>query len=409
MSKPTRFNPYKTASGWCINVPAKFSETGRRERFFYRTQELAKAAAVDLKSKRDKFGEMARAIAPTLAEQATAAHALLLPFGITVLEAAERIAAMERATAASVPIESALDAFQKAKDGKSEKQVQAIHHMARHLREDFAGRQLSTITGAEVGEHVTARTNGPSAHNAKVRLLVTFWRWCGKPPREWCKADALSHIERAETVSGAIGTLTASEAARLMATAEKHFPDTVPAFAIALFTGMRQREIERLEPGDVTREGITVPAASAKTKRRRFIQTPEPLAAWLAAYPIGETVTPPNWYRKEKAVRRLAGWKVWSDLVPTLDLKPQMPAEPPEDAPQWPGNALRHTAASVALAIGKPLEMLIFEHGHAGGVEMLRRHYIGRMPKAEALKIWSIAPAPKKGEKTKKVTHLKIA
>jgi integrase len=242
-----------------------------------------------------------------------------------------------------------------------------------------------------------------------VRLLVTFWRWCGKPPREWCKADALSHIERAETVSGAIGTLTASEAARLMATAEKHFPDTVPAFAIALFTGMRQREIERLEPGDVTREGITVPAASAKTKRRRFIQTPEPLAAWLAAYPIGETVTPPNWYRKEKAVRRLAGWKVWSDLVPTLDLKPQMPAEPPEDAPQWPGNALRHTAASVALAIGKPLEMLIFEHGHAGGVEMLRRHYIGRMPKAEALKIWSIAPAPKKGEKTKKVTHLKIA
>jgi integrase/recombinase XerD len=403
MSKPTRFTPYHTTSGWCINVPAKFSDSGKRERFFYRTQALALAAAADLKSKRDKFGEQTRAISPSLAEQATAAHALLSPYGISILEAAERIASMERATAASVPIEAALDAFQTAKEGKSDKQVQAIRHMAAHLREDFAGRQLSTITGAEVGKHVAARTGGPSAFNGKMRLLVTFWRWCAKPPREWCKPDALAHIELAETVSGEVGTLSAKDCARLMATAEKHFPDTVPAFAIGLFTGLRQQELERLEPQDVTSEGITVPATSAKTKRRRFIQMPAPLAAWLAAYPIGETITPPNWYRKEKAVRRLAGWKVWSDLVPTIDLKPILPAEPPEDAPEWPQNALRHTAASVALAIGKQLETLIFEHGHAGGVEMLRRHYIGRMPKAEALKIWALGPHGTK------IPNLKIA
>jgi hypothetical protein len=38
------------------------------------------------------------------------------------------------------------------------------------------------------------------------------------------------------------------------------------------------------------------------------------------------------------------------------------------------------------------LESLSFEHRHAGGLEMLRRHYIGRMPKKDALAIWSIGP-----------------
>ena len=84
-------------------------------------------------------------------------------------------------------------------------------------------------------------------------------------------------------------------------------------------------------------------------------------------------------------MRRLAGCKVWSDLVATMELSPALTAEPPDDALELPQNALRHTAASVALALGKPLESLIFEHGHSGGTEMLRKHYIGRMPKKEAL------------------------
>ncbi len=183
-----------------------------------------------------------------------------------------------------------------------------------------------------------------------------------------------------------------------MEAAVDHQPDTVPAFAIALFTGMRQKEITRLLPADITAEGITVPKVSAKTKRRRFIQMSEPLAAWLAEYPIGETVCPPNWTRKDKYVRRMAGFKVWSDMVK----EPDTPA-PPDSLPAWPENALRHTAATMAVCMGKPIEQLIFEHGHTGGLEMLRRHYVGAMPKAEALKIWAIRPEGAKIEILKAV------
>ena len=113
---------------------------------------------------------------------------------------------------------------------------------------------------------------------------------------------------------------------------------------------------------------------------------------------MGDTFIPSDWTRKEKAVRRLAGFRVWSDLVPRLALKQPMDATPDAKLPAWPPNALRHTAATVSVALGKPLEQLIFEHGHAGGLEMLRRHYVGMMPKADALKIWSIGPKGKKLE-----------
>ena len=100
--------------------------------------------------------------------------------------------------------------------------------------------------------------------------------------------------------------------------------------------------------------------------------------------PIGETVLPANWHKKEKAVRRLAGWRVWSDLV--------KPAVPPEKLREWPHNALRHTHASVVVAEGKPLESLTFEFGHSGGAQVLKAHYVGMMPKAEATKIMAIRP-----------------
>jgi len=101
----------------------------------------------------------------------------------------------------------------------------------------------------------------------------------------------------------------------------------------------------------------------AKTKRRRFIEMPPTLAAWLRAHPVADTVTPANWLRKGKAVRRLAGWNVWSDLVD------QEKHRLTEDAPRWPQRALRHTHASATVALGeKSVDSLMFEFGHAGNV-----------------------------------------
>jgi integrase len=191
-------------------------------------------------------------------------------------------------------------------------------------------------------------------------------------------------LAKRKTRKSAIGVLTAEECRALLETAEKHYPECVPAFAISLFTGIRNAELERLEPEDITPDGITLSADSTKTNRRRFIEMPAPLTAWLRAYPIDETVLPANWFRKEKAVRRKAGWRVWCNLCD--------PPGAPEDFPDWPDNGLRHTHASVMVALGKPLDSLTFEFGHSGGAAVLKSHYVGVMTKAEAIKIWSIGP-----------------
>jgi len=392
MAKQVRFTPKETVYGWRLNIPAKFSKTGKRQQLHYRTKDLALAAAKGLKEKRDTFGAQAVAIAPSLAEDAHAAAELLKPLGIGLLEAVSRYVAVETRNRASVTVEKAVTVFRATGDAWSDSQSTAYRLRGDKLTEAFPDRMISSITGEELRVHLEETTGGPGAFNQNLRLVRAIWNWSAKPPRLWCGTDAIAHLETQESVSGEIGVLNSKEAENLLRTAEKHFPETVPAFAIALFTGMRQAEIERLDPSDFTGEGISVPALSAKTKRRRFVQMPDPLAAWLAAYPIADTVCPSNWRRKEKAVRRLAGWKVWSDLVPSLKITPKLEATPPDDSPAWPENALRHTAATIAIALGKPIETLVFEHGHVGGLGMLRRHYVGALPKSEAVKIWSIGP-----------------
>lgn len=368
-----------------ISIPPKYSLKGRRERHFYPTKAKALEAAADAKKKVEEFGNQARAIGPSLSEQAIAAEALLRPHGIGLLEAVSRIVKILEHESSSCLVEDAVTAFRSNGTTWSERQFTAYRLCGEKLIKSFGKRKISSIKSEELEKHLNETCGGDTTFNHTLGLVKAIWNWCARAPRKWTTTEAIDEIAPRATAGREIGVLSSREVRKLITTAELHFPDCVPAFAISLFTGMRQAELERLQASDVTKEGITVPAVSAKTKRRRFIQMPEPLTLWLAKYPLSEVgVVPVNWKRKEKAVRAKAGWKVWSDL-----LDPPMPAD---DAPEWPQNALRHTAASVALAIGKPIESLIFEHGHSGGTALLRRHYIGRMPRIEAEEIWNMGP-----------------
>jgi len=403
MAKKVRFTPKKCPDGWRLNIPAKLSDNGKRQQFFYRTQQLALDAAAELKEKLEEFGTQTRAISPLVAEQATAAKALLEPYGISILEAAQRIVEIEKIKIASVTVEVALTAFTQAKEDRSAKHTQAIQHMASHLLVKFKDRNLSTITGPEIEAHIDEHTSGASAFNAKVRLHRNFWHWCANANRGWCKKNELACIEHRDEEPNEIGTLTAAQAEALLDAAENHLPDCVIPIAIGLFTGMRQAEIRRLAPEDITNEGLHVSAANdKKNKQRRFIQMPDSFAVWLKAYPITDTVCPANYARKEKAVRRLAGFRVWSDYVSTMAFDPPVSTIPDDDAVEWPHNALRHTAASVAVALKKPLSDLIFEHGHSGGEETLKSHYVGKMPMREAETIWNLGPKKSLAKKSRK-------
>ena len=130
-------------------------------------------------------------IAPSLADEATRAAALLAPFGISLLEAARMAVISKNAELSSSSIEDALTSFRKSKSksNRSDAHAKAYEYMERDLLKSFAGRMLSSITGAELLVHAEKFAPSPASFNGLTRLISAFWRWSAKHPRDWCDAN----------------------------------------------------------------------------------------------------------------------------------------------------------------------------------------------------------------------------
>lgn len=389
MAKPTRFAPKKTPHGWRLNVPPKYSETGKRERHFFRTQALAKEAGEQMKEKVAEFGAQARTIAPTLAEQATAAAAILEPWGVSLLDAANFFAAARKRETASNLLTVGIDAWLSDCEGLRTRTLQGYKQTAKRLKTALGDRILATLTAAELQAALVPPGTPPTSAAGHVATGKAFWNWAAE--KKWCDAETIKGVKLAKSSieKGDIEILTPAEAETLLRTAEAHFPHAVASYALQLFAGIRAEEITRLEEGHVSADGIELPAAVTKKGRRRHITPSATLATWLKAHPFAPCS---NWRRVDRAVRYLAGW----NLAPDPDLV-KLPARekdaPPEPArPDWPQNALRHSHASYSVVTGASIDDLLFEFGHTASPAVLRAHYKGKASKKEALAYFAIAP-----------------
>jgi len=400
MARKIKFTPQKTDAGWRLNIPPKLSESGKRERHFFRTHKLAEAAASDLKEKVETFGIQARAIAPSLAEAATAAAALLAPYGASLIDAARLLVAIRERETASRPLGQSADDWLAACEGLRTKTQQGYRQTANRLKAALGERILATLTGEDLQAALAPAGTPATAAGGHIGRGKAFWNWCAESG--WCRSETFSSVKppKSSREADEIGILTVAEAESLLRVAEAHFPQAVASYALQLFAGIRAEEITRLESGHVTIEGIDLPASVTKKGRRRHI-TPSPtLAAWLAKYPFEPCA---NWRRVDRACRRIGGWEVVSDLVADAVAADRMeePQEPTRGP--WPQNALRHSHASYAVAAGVPLEALLFEFGHAGNPTLLRQHYVGRASKKQAIAFFAITP------EGVKIPNLKIA
>jgi len=256
MARKPSFKFTKVASGWKVEIPARLSSTGKRQRAFFKTRDEAKSFSAKLRADYDDHGTQASVIRPSLADEAIRAGELLEPFGISLLEAARIVADLKKAEMSSSLVEEALEAFLLSKSDRSDSQIKAYSYMQRDLLKSFAGRSLSSITAGELLQHAEKYATTPSAFNGLARLIGAFWRWSAKHPRGWCDAKIVDVLERKEVKKSEIGVLNASQCEKLLRTAQEYYPECVPGFAIALFTGMRKAELGRLKTKDITAEGI---------------------------------------------------------------------------------------------------------------------------------------------------------
>jgi integrase len=386
MAKRTKFIPVESPNGWRLNVPPQFTETGKRERHYFKTLREAQTAAKGLKKDAAEFGHRSQAIKPSLAEDATAAAALLAPWGVSLIEAARAYAANREREAASKPLAEATAAWLVTCEHLRKSTITGYKQTVGKLEAALGVKMLASITTEDLqAVIVKGATAAVAAH--RYRHARAFWRWsCGKG---WCQPEALDRVELPKVKSdGEIGFLTPEQAETLLRTAEKKFPQAVASYALQLFAGIRVEELARLEAGNVTIDGIELGASITKKGRRRHITPSKTLAAWLAKYPFAPC---PNWRRVDRACRYLAGWGVAPppELVTVPEPKKGETLPP---RPDWPSNALRHSHASYAVASGTSLETLLFEFGHTGNANVLRAHYVGKGSKKQALEFFKIMP-----------------
>jgi site-specific recombinase XerD len=363
-----------------VDVPASISESGKRERHWFKTITAAKAHALKLKKELKEVGQGATIIKPALAESAQRAAEILEPWGISLVEAARMVAEIRKTQSNSCFVSDATAAWLLACEALRPRTLGGYTQTAAKLKQSFGDSILATITAAQIQEAVCPMGSSGAAVEGHLRNAKAFWRWSAK--RGWCDADVFNGVEmpKGGRDSDEIQILTVEQAKKLLEVAAQHYPQSVPHYALQLFAGIRAEEVKRLDQEHVTAEGIELSAEVTKKGRRRHITPNETLAAWLKAYPFKPC---DNWREIDKACRRLTGWAVESRLL-----------KEPEAATlgAWPQNALRHSHASYAVAFGVKLETLLFEFGHSGNQNLLRQHYVGRASKKDALSYYSIAP-----------------
>lgn len=382
MARTPKFTFKNTSRGWQVNVPATLAASGKRERQFFETRDKAKAAAAALREKFLEHGAAASVIRPALAEDASRAAAILEPWGVSLTDAAKFYAAARDAEAASVPTNTALEQWISDMETRLRGRSVTNYKQTKRRFAVLGEKQLAAVTRAELQEIIAPAGMPATSAAANYRNGLAFWNWAAR--RGWCLPEVFAKLDRpANPQRKAIEFLEIEAVRALLDTAAAHFPAAVGAFAVAIFAGVRPAEIPRLDPALVKPDGIDVGADDAKGDSRRHITPGPTLAAWLTAFPFKKVK---NWNRVYDAVRRLAGWELDSAILKKrTDLQPATRGK-------WPQDAMRHTAGTYHVAYGVELAGMAFWFGHTGGETTLRRHYVGRAKRHQAIEFFAIMP-----------------
>lgn len=392
----------KERDRWKVNVPAGLSTTGKRVRSWHPTRDAARKYIDKITAQENP----AATIPPTLAIEADKARGILEPLGLDLVQAAREIAAAREVLAGTGSIMDAAKAFRANHEAKVASKrfgdAVAVYLDSRSDLRDATQRSykytLEKVLGAVLDKLIAdirteeleaaLASRAPTARAMHRRNLRTFWKWACAPPRQWGSMVAVNALEAVRISHDSdISILSPDDVAALMRASEKESPAAAAAYAIAIFGGVRMGELEKLTWGDVGAENIEIGKSIAKRHSRRLVPICPTLKAWMdatrGAAKKTDPVVPPNWTDVSKSARRRAGWNVAARLL----------SNPPEPTRgEWPTNACRHTCASVQVAVGTPLEELTFKFGHSGGHDLLRKHYVSRLTKKDALAILGIGP-----------------
>lgn len=216
-----------------------------------------------------------------------------------------------RATRTSKPISEVVDelASFKADKRKRERYVRDLTNRLARFSRTFGERMIGELTDKEVEGWLDSLNVGPVAWNNERRYLNLLWNFAIS--KNWATENVIAKIHTQDVEERSPEILSIEQARALMNAAD----DSMRAYyAIALFGGVRDEEIQRLEWQNVNllTGYITIEANVAKTKRKRLVPITPNMKAWLL--PVAKSrgpVTPDNVDGLKKQTYRRAGITEW--------------------------------------------------------------------------------------------------
>jgi integrase len=358
----------KGATYWQVDLGSEIRD-GRRYRLrkTFALREEAETFSKLKKVERINRGTAGISLPERLRGEAIEAARLLVPFGVSILDLARQYVQRMEQSAKSETVGNGLRMFLAAKEGDNlrPRYVRDLYDRLKRFADSFAERKLSDITAAEIDGWLRGLCVAPLTRNTFHLRLSVFFEFARQ--RGWLQSNPLKDVPKAKVTGKPPGILTPEQTARLLESASE---ETLPVFALGVFTGLRTAEIERLQWHHIKWDEwlVEVPALSSKTASRRMVSIPPNFMLWLEPYRGKQgPICSPGYYKQMVEDRRKAG------------------------ITEWPSNGMRHSYASYHLAMFKDAPALSLELGHTTP-QIVFQHYRELVRPSEAERFWKIAP-----------------
>jgi integrase len=262
------------------------------------------------------------------------------------------------------PLVAAVNEFlvYQARLARSDRYLRQLRVVFSSLTKGRRGILVHELTAGAVRAWSESPGWSPGTARRYVADVRGFLEWCRR--REWIHSNPAQdvRIQKPRDVR-APKIHTPEEVGRILTTAAAVDLDVCRHLAVRYFAGLRTSEALALSECDLRQVVglLVVPAAVAKTRRRRVVQICPALKAWLA---LGGTLRGmrPDSIRR---VMRLSG----------VDCPP---------------NVSRHSWCSYHLALHESAAKTALEAGHAEAI--LFAHYRALVSRAAALEYFSLRP-----------------
>ena len=388
--KPKKDRNRKT-SPWWISIPPKLSDNGKRQKRFFKTQELAAAEAKRINVRKENHGTSAKMLSPAEEEQAASALKLLKGGNETkqLVEIVQDFLDRKKADESSVTLKHCWTEYIKGTDGRHKKNLERTLKRFESVQEKL----VSQLSVADIEGCLDGASN--TYWNSMLREIRAVLNFGMKGKNGWLTKNPADDVDKRDHELGEVEIYTVDQAKKIMGAGVRKHPEIVPALAMMLFAGIRpdqeDGEITKLDWGHVLyndrhHKRIELPGSITKTGKQRSIKIRSALLSWI------------QWHQKklEQAKPKQSKKVVLSGLVCAekgTALRKKIREVFDEAQVERIQDGFRHTFASYLAPIDG-LDAVETELGHLGGREILNRHYRTDTRKPIAKKFWALrAPA----------------